>query len=49
MKKMQCNELLKDTPKSFDYFKKMQKSVSSTVFWYVKVYIFRKFIQYIII
>ena len=39
---------LKDTLKAFDDFKNKQKSVWSNVFWYVKVYVFWKFIQYTI-
>ena len=40
--------LFKDTLKAFEDFKNKQKSVSSNLFCYVKVYIFRKFIQYTI-
>ena len=36
----------KDTLKAFGAFKNKQKSVWSNVFWYVKVYIFWKCIQY---
>ena len=39
---------LKDTLKAFDNFKNKQKSVWSNVFWYVKVCIFWKCIQYTI-
>ena len=39
--------LVKDTLKAFDDFKNKQKKVWSNVFWYVKVYIFWKCIQYI--
>ena len=39
---------LNDTLKAFDDFKNKQKSVSSNVFWYAKVCIFWKCIQYII-
>ena len=39
---------LSDTLKAFDDFKNRQKSVSSNVFWYAKVCIFWKCIQYII-
>ena len=46
---MNSNSLVsKDTLKTFDNFKNKLKSVSSNVFCYVKVYIFCKFIQYII-
>ena len=46
---MNSNSLVsKDTLKTFDNFKNKLKSVSSNVFCYVKVYIFWKFIQYII-
>ena len=38
--------IIKDTLKAFDDFKTKQKSVRSNVFWYVKVYIFWKCIQY---
>ena len=38
----------KDTLKAFDNFKNKQKSVWSNVFWYVKVCIFWKCIQYTI-
>ena len=38
--------LLKDTLKAFDDFKNKQKNVWNNVFWYVKVYIFWKCIQY---
>ena len=34
--------------KTFDDFKIMQKSVRSNILWYLKVYIFWKFIQYTI-
>ena len=37
---------LEDTLKAFDSFKSKQKSVWSNAFWYVKVYIFWKFIQH---
>ena len=40
--------VLKDTPKAFDDFKNKQKSVWSNAFWYVKVCIFWKCIQYTI-
>ena len=36
----------KDTLKAFDIFKNKQKIVWSNFFWYVKVCIFRKSIQY---
>ena len=39
---------IKDTLKAFDDFKNKQKSVWSNVFWYVKVCIFWKCIQYTI-
>ena len=41
-------EKIKDTPKAFDNFKNKQKSVWSNVFWYVKVCIFWKCVQYTI-
>ena len=37
---------LKDTLKAFGDLKNKHKSVSSNAFWYVKVCIFWKFIQY---
>ena len=37
---------VKNTLQAFDDFKKKKKSVWSTVFWHVKVWIFRKYIQY---
>ena len=40
--------LVKHTLKTFDYFKNKQKSVSSNVFWYVKICILWEPIQYII-
>ena len=40
--------LVKDTSKAFDDFKNKQKSLWSNVFWYVKVCIFWKCIQYAI-
>ena len=40
--------ILKDTLKAFDDFKKKQKSLWSNAFWYVKVCICWKCIQYII-
>ena len=40
--------IIKDTLKAFDDFKTKQKCVWSNVFWYVKVYIFWKCIQYTI-
>ena len=39
---------LKDTLKAFDDFKNKQKRVWSNVFWYIKVCIFWKCIQYTI-
>ena len=42
------NKKDKDTLKVFGNFKYKQKSVWSTVFWYVKVHIFWKCIQYTI-
>ena len=39
---------LKDTPRAFSDFKNKQKSVWSNVFWYIKAYIFWKYIQYTI-
>ena len=41
-------KIFKDTLKAFDYFKNKQKRVWSNVFWYVKVCIFWKCIQYTI-
>ena len=41
-------EIFKDTLKAFDDFKNKQKSVRSNVFWYVKVCVFWKCIQYTI-
>ena len=41
-------KLIKDTLKAFGDFKNMQKSVWSNVFWYVKLCIFWKCIQYTI-
>ena len=38
----------KDTLKAFNDFKNKQKDVWSNIFWYVKVYIFWKWIQYTI-
>ena len=40
------NSFVKDTLKPFYDFKNKQKSVWSNVFWYVKVCIFWKYIQY---
>ena len=40
--------LFKDTLKAFDDFKNKQKSIWSNVFWYVKVCIYRKCIQFTI-
>ena len=42
------NLLFKDTLKAFDNFKNNQNSVWSNGFWYVKVCIFWKYIQYTI-
>ena len=39
---------LKDTLKAFDDFKNKQESSWSIVFWYGKVFILRKYIQYTI-
>ena len=39
---------VKDTLKAFDDFKNKQKSIWSNVFWYVKVWIFWRCIQYTI-
>ena len=41
-----CVSLLKDTLEALDYCKNKQKSVWSNVFWYFKVCIFWKCIQY---
>ena len=40
--------LLNDTLKAFDDFKSKQNKAWSNVFWYIKVYIFWKFVQYTI-
>ena len=39
---------IRDTLKALDDFKNKRKSVWSNVLWYVKVCIFRKYIQYTI-
>ena len=41
-------DLFKDTLKTFNDFKNKQKSIWSNIFWYVKVCIFWKCIQYTI-
>ena len=43
-----CFSKFKDTLKVFNDFENSQKSVWSNVFWYVKLYIFWKCIQYTI-
>ena len=45
---IRCGFSLKNTLKSFDDFKNKRKSVWSNVFYYVKVCIFWKSVQYII-
>ena len=40
------SHILKRNCKTFDDFKSRQQKVWSNVFWYLKVYIFWKFIQY---
>ena len=40
--------IFNDAPKALDDFKNKQKSVWSNIFWYVKVFIFWKSIQYTI-
>ena len=45
---VEVNYFVKNTLKAFNRFKSKQKSVWSNVFWYVKVFIFWKCIQYTI-
>ena len=43
---LSTSSALKDTLKAFDDFKNKPKRLWSNAFWYVKVYILWKFIQY---
>ena len=45
-KRVSEEALFKNRPKAFGDFKNKQKSVGANIFWYVKMYIFWKFIQY---